>query len=73
MCVEALLKSAIRHMQVLVHRFKAQGRQARDRRAAAALSGYLYVLESSVWVCEEAVSGPDRAMILSQLQESCSS
>ncbi len=54
MCVEALLKSAIRHMQVLVHRFKAQGRQARDRRAAAALSDYLYVLESSVWVCEEA-------------------
>ena len=52
---------------------QAQGRQARNWRAEAALSGYLYVLESSVWVCEEAVSGPDRAMILSQLQESCSS
>ncbi|DBA68579.1 TPA: hypothetical protein ACH3X2_013521 [Trebouxia sp. C0005] len=25
-----------------------------DRRAEAALSGYLYVLDSSVWVCEEA-------------------
>ena len=30
---------------------QAQDRQARDRRAEAALPGYLYVLESSVWVC----------------------
>ena len=29
---------------------QAQGRQARDRRAEAAVSGFLYVLESSVWV-----------------------
>jgi len=29
---------------------QAQGRQARDRRAEAALAGYLYVLESSVCV-----------------------
>ena len=29
---------------------QAQGRQARDRRAGAAVSGFLYVLESSVWV-----------------------
>ncbi len=49
MCVEALLKSAIRHRQVLVHR-QAQGKQARDRRAEAALVGGLNVLESSVCV-----------------------
>ncbi len=30
---------------------QAQDRQARDRRTEAALPGYLYVLESSVWVC----------------------
>ena len=30
----------------------AEGRQAHDRRAAAALSGYLYAFPS-VWVCEE--------------------
>ncbi len=28
---------------------QAQGRQARDWRAEAAVSGFLYVLESSVW------------------------
>ena len=31
---------------------QAQGRQARDQCTEAALSGYLYVLESSVWVCK---------------------
>ena len=58
MCVEALLKSAIRHMQVLVHKNQAQGRQARDRRAEAALAGYLNVLESSVWLDFQHVEGP---------------
>ncbi len=29
---------------------QAQGKQARDRRAGAAVCGFLYVLESSVWV-----------------------
>jgi len=53
MCVETLFKSAIRHMQVLVHitRHKA------DRLVTGALMlplfGYLYVLKSSVWVCEQ--------------------
>ncbi len=43
------MKSAIK--QVLVHRT----RHKRDRLVTgAALSGYLYVLESSVWTCEEA-------------------
>ncbi len=49
MCVEALLKSAVRHRQLLVHR-QAQGKQARDRRAEAALVGCLNVLKSSVCV-----------------------
>jgi len=49
MCVEALLKSAVRHRQVLVHR-QAQGKQARDRRAEAALVGCLNVLKSPVSV-----------------------
>jgi hypothetical protein len=48
MCVEALLKSAVRHRQV-VHT-QAQGKQARDRRAEAALVGCLKVLKSSVCV-----------------------
>ncbi len=47
MCDEALLESAVRHRQVLVHR-QAQGKQARDRRAEAALVGCLNVLKSSV-------------------------
>ena len=50
MCAEALLKSATRHMQVLVHR-QAQGKQARDRRADAALVCCLNVLES-LSLCE---------------------
>ena len=50
MCVEALLKSAIRHRQVLVPQSQAQDKQACDRRAEAALSGCLHVLESSVCV-----------------------
>ena len=49
MCVEALLKSAIRYRQVLVHR-QAQGKQARGQRAEAALVGCLTVLESLVCV-----------------------
>ena len=47
MCVEAPLESAVRHRQVLVYR-QAQGKQARDRRAEAALVGCLNVLKSSV-------------------------
>ena len=48
MCVEALLKGAIRHMQMLVHRT----RHKTDRLVTGALKLlFLYVLESSVWVC----------------------
>lgn len=54
MCIKALVKSAFRHMQALVHKKQAQGRQAHDRRCEAALVGDLYVLESSF-------SGPNRA------------
>ena len=56
MYVEALSKSAIRHMQVLVHRTRHKADKARDRRAEAALAGYLYVLESSV--CARKVKKP---------------
>ena len=47
MCVKALPESAVRHRQVLVYR-QAQGKQARDWRAEAALVGCLNVPKSSV-------------------------
>ncbi len=46
MCVEALLKSAIRYRQLLVRRAWHKDKQACDWRAEAALKGYLLVLES---------------------------
>jgi len=49
MCVEALPQSSVRHMQVLVHR-QAQGKQARDWHAEAALVGCLNMLKSPVCV-----------------------
>ncbi|DBA69097.1 TPA: hypothetical protein ACH3X2_013122 [Trebouxia sp. C0005] len=43
-------KTPLRHMQTLRPQKQAQGKQARDRRTEAALPGYLYVLDSPVWV-----------------------
>ena len=50
MCSEALSKSAIQHMQVLVYKTQVQGRQAHDRRALQ-----LLLLNTFMWLRPQSV------------------